>query len=82
MCRSGMLLDGEVVQWDSPTGVKLATLLVSSTQLTNFRIAHEVGHLKNFDLLPSILMPPVALVLGYHFATLLPKCMHTSVRWS
>lgn len=70
----GMLLDGQPVDWSSPTGIKLAKLLSPSTQSTNFRIAHEVEHLKNFDLLPSILMPPVVLILGYHFAILFSKC--------
>ena len=71
----GMLLDGQPVDWDSPTGVKLAKLLSPSAQSTNFRIAHEVEHLKNYDLLPSILMPPVVLIFGYHFATLFSKCI-------
>ena len=74
MCGLGMMVDGKPVDWDSPTGRKLAKLLPPSTQMTNFRIAHEVEHLKHFDLLPSILLPPVVLVFGYHFATLLPKC--------
>lgn len=72
--QSGMLLEGAPVDWESSAGSKLAHLLSPSTQSTNFRIAHEVEHLKNFDLLPSILMPPIVLVFGYHFATLLPKC--------
>ena len=69
-----MLLEGQPIDWDSPTGAKLAKLLSPSAQSTNFRIAHEVEHLKNYDFLPSILMPPVVLIFGYHFATLFSKC--------
>ena len=72
--ESGMVVDGKPVDWYSSMGKKLAMLMTPSTQMINFRIAHEVGHLKHFDLLPSILLPPFVLVFGYHFSTLLPKC--------
>ena len=72
--ESGMVVDSKPVDWYSSTGKKLATLMTPSTQMINFRIAHEVGHLKHFDLLPSVLLPPFVLVLGYHFSALLPKC--------
>ena len=72
--ESGLASDGKPVDWHSPTGKKLARLMIPTAQMINFRIAHEVGHLKKFDFLPTILLPPCVLVFGYHFSALLPKC--------
>ena len=77
--ESGMAIGGKPVDWYSSTGKKLAKLMIPTTQMINFCIAHEVGHLKHFDFLPSILLPPCVLVVGYHFSTLLPKCNQHNV---
>jgi hypothetical protein len=79
--ESGLASDGKPVDWYSPTGKKLARLMIPTTEMINFRIAHEVGHLKHFDFLPVILLPPCALVFGYHFSTLLPKCNKHSIMY-
>ena len=64
---------GEPVEWESEEGQLLLKLLPPSAKLINFRIAHEVAHLKSFDFLYFTVLSPIVLVCGYHFAVFLSK---------
>ena len=65
---SGMTLSGEPVDWSSHEGQSLLHLLIPSSNVTNFRIAHEVAHLKKQDGWWDVLVSPIFLVGGYHFS--------------
>ena len=71
--QSTIAIRGEPVDWDSEEGKKLLKLLLPTAKLMNFRIAHEIGHLKRFDFVYHMFLSPVALVFGYHFAVFISK---------
>ena len=73
MVSSNATLGDQLVSWDSPEGHALLKLLPPSTNVINFRIAHEIAHLKNQDIVWSIAVSPVFLVAGYHLAVFLCK---------
>ena len=64
---------GEPVEWESEEGQQLLKLLPPSAKLINFRIAHEVAHLKSYDFLYYTVLSPVVLVCGYHFSVFMSK---------
>lgn len=66
-----MMLGGEPVKWDSPEGAALLKLFPFSAGLINFRIAHEVAHVKRLDFLWNVILSPVLLVTGYHLTVFL-----------
>ena len=55
---------GLPVDWESDFGRRLATCLTPSGSQTNFRIAHELAHLKSNHLFFFVLIPP------FHLASL------------
>jgi len=65
----------EPVEWESEEGRRLLQLLPPSAKLINFRIAHEVAHLKKNDFIYSVLLTPAVLVCGYHLTVLAAKCI-------
>lgn len=71
--QSSITVKGEFVDWNSEEGKNILKLLLPSAKLINFRIAHEVGHLKFFDFAYHMFLSPVTLVCGYHFATFVSK---------
>lgn len=73
MVKCDIAIKGEPVDWESEEGEQLLQLLPPSAKLINFRIAHEVAHLKRFDFLYHTFLSPVVLVCGYHLAVSLSK---------
>lgn len=71
--RSNVTLRGDAVAWDSPEGRALIKILLPSTNLINFRIAHEIAHLKRHDPFREVPLSPIFLVGGYHLAVFLCK---------
>ena len=74
MVESKPTLQGEAVEWDSHEGRALMKLLPPSTNIINFRIAHELAHLQNHDWLWALALSPLVLVAGYHLVAFLCKC--------
>lgn len=74
MIHSKATLRGEPVTWDSDEGRTLMELLPPSTNVTNFRIAHELAHLQSHDWLWGLALSPLVLVAGYHLVVFLCKC--------
>ena len=72
--QSNVKVRGEAVDWDSNEGRALLKLLVPSTNTINFRIAHELVHLKRHDWLWGAVLSPFFLVAGYYFTVFLCKC--------
>lgn len=71
---SNPILRGEPVAWDSHEGKMLKKILPPSTNVINFRIAHEIAHVQRHDWIWSALLSPVMLVAGYHLAVFVCKC--------
>ena len=72
----------EPVDWSSPEGHALLHLLLPSADVINFRIAHEVAHLKRHDIWWNAVLSPVFLVGGYHIAVLVCKSKyHNNTRF-
>lgn len=72
--KCDIAVKGEPVDWESEEGEQLLKILPPSAKLINFRIAHEVAHLKSNDFVYHTLLSPAVLVCGYHFALFLSKC--------
>lgn len=77
--NSGITLNGKPVDWSSPEGRALIRLLIPSAAMINFRIAHEVAHLKKWDAWWDVPLTPLFLVIGYHLAVFVCKCKYISV---
>ncbi|XP_064400350.1 transmembrane protein 177-like [Halichondria panicea] len=73
--KCDIAVKGEPVDWESEEGEQLLKILPPSAKLINFRIAHEVAHLKSNDFVYHTLLSPAVLVCGYHFALFLSKSM-------
>lgn len=71
--RAKATLRGEAVCWESNEGCALLKLLQPSTDVINFRIAHELAHLKHHDWLWAMALSPLVLVAGYHLAVFLSR---------
>ena len=61
--KTEVVKSGTVVDWDSDFGQRLAKCLVPSGSQINFRIAHELAHIKSKHILYTGTVPPLFLFM-------------------
>lgn len=80
--NAGIVLGGKPVDWSSPEGRALMNLLIPSADMINFRIAHEVAHLRKRDSWWEVVISPVFFATGYNLAVIICRSKFISLTHS